>query len=64
MALIGAGGTPSKHVTPDQVCDRMTILVYELNQLLRIAPQVGIKATVDYIDTADHTRVLVTVGKR
>lgn len=42
----------------------MTILVYELNQLLRIAPQVGIKATVDYIDTADHTRVLVTVGKR
>lgn len=54
----------SKHINGDQVVERLTLLVYELNQLLKVAPEVNVKANVDMLDHGTYTTVLLTIGKR
>lgn len=54
----------SKHHTPDEVADRITIVSHELNMLLRLAPEVNIKVNVDTIEHDGWTELIVTWGKR
>lgn len=54
----------SKHINGDQVVEKLTLLTYELNKYLRIAPEVHVKAHVDTLDRDDYTVVLLTIGKR
>lgn len=54
----------SKHINGDQVVEKLTLLTYELNKYLRLAPEVNVKANVDTIDRDSYTVVLLTIGKR
>lgn len=56
--------TNSKHLTGDVVVERLTVLVYELNMILRMAPMKHVKVDIDFVDRPTHTEVVMQIGKR
>lgn len=56
--------TVSKHLNGDTVVERLTVLVYELNAMLRAAPGVHVKVDIDTIDKPTHTEIVMQIGKR
>jgi ribonuclease PH len=54
----------SKHLSPDDVEQKITVLAHELNMLLRLAPEYHITVYVDLVERDGHTVVVCTIGKR